>query len=569
MKKFLLRFLPFFKDYKKEFVFAIVGMVLSAVGTAGSAYVIKPVLDEIFINKNRELLYLLPYAIVAMYFLKGFGKYVQVYFTSFIGQDIVRKLRDNILKNILTQDMVFFNKYRKGELISRIINDIERVRLVVSSLIPDILRESLTIVALVGVVIYQSPKLAVFGLIILPLAIYPITRIAKKMKKISTKSQESISDVTSILGEIFNNIEMIKANFTAHIEETKFSFKNLEFFKINMKAVKVSELVSPVMEVVGSVGIVMVIIIGGIEVIEDRLSVGSFFSFTAALFMLYTPIKRISSLYAKMQDAIAAGDRIFFMLDSRPSIVGGDDEVASVNIIEFKNISLNYDEVKALNGVSLLAKKGEVVALVGNSGGGKSSLVNLLIRFYDPSSGEILINNKNINNFSLQSLRNSVSIITQRVYILNDTVAANVSYGLEYDEERVKWALIEANALEFVGSLPSGIQTVLSESGSNLSGGQRQRIALARLFYKDPKILILDEATSALDNESEQEITLSLEKLKKDRITFVIAHRLSTVKNATKIVLLKDGEKVCEGDESYLLENCDEYKKLKGDFDEN
>lgn len=566
MKYFLSRFLPYFKEYKKYFFFAIVGMILAAFGTAGSAYVIKPVLDEIFINKNKELLYLLPYAIVAMYFFKGFGKYIQVYFTSYIGQDIVRQLRDAILKNILNQDMVFFSKYRKGELISRIINDIERVRLVVSTLIPDILRESMTIVALIGVVIYQSPKLAIFGLIILPIAIYPITRIAKRMKKISTKSQESISDVTSILGEIFNNIEMIKANWTAHIEEKKFSIKNLEFFKINMKAVKVSELVSPIMEIVGSVGVVMVIIVGGMEVIEDKLSVGSFFSFTAALFMLYTPIKRISSLYTKMQDALAAGERIFFMLDSKPSIIGGNKEIDLVETIEFKNVSLNYDDVKALQNVSISAKKGEVIAFVGNSGGGKSSLVNLLIRFYEPSKGEIKINNKNISKFSLKSLRNSISIITQRVYILNDTIANNVSYGLEYDEKRVEWALKEANAYEFVSKISDGIKTILSENGANLSGGQRQRIAIARLFYKDPKIIILDEATSALDNASEQEITLSLEKLKKNRITFVIAHRLSTIKDATKIVVLQNGEKICEGDEKYLLANCKEYQKLKGEF---
>jgi subfamily B ATP-binding cassette protein MsbA len=413
-------------------------------------------------------------------------------------------------------------------------------------------------------VIYQSAELAFYGLVVMPIAVYPLTVLAKKMKKLSFRSQEKNSDITSHLSESFNNIEIIKASSAIDLEAKRFEKHNLEFFKINIKAVKTNELVSPIMEILGAVAVATVIMIGGQYVIDGELTPGAFFSFLTALFMLYTPIKRISSLYNQMQDALAANERINELLALKPTIKSGDNLLpANINKIEFNNIGLKFDDKDALKNINLCAAKGETIALVGDSGGGKSSLINTLVRFYDSTSGSITINNRDIKDISLDSLRDNISIVTQRVYIFNDTIGANIAYGQEYDEQRVIESLKQAHAYDFVSQLDDGINTQLDEFGTNLSGGQRQRIAIARALYKNPQILILDEATSALDNESEAIITEVLQEVSRDKITFVIAHRLSTIKNANKIAVFKQGKIVCQGTQEELLDTCKEYQRLQ------
>lgn len=540
-------------------------MALASGGTAFSAYLVKPLLDEIFIAKDKEMLQLLPYAIIVVYAAKEAGRYMQAYFTAYIGQDIIKRLRDNILENLLKLDLSFFHEYRTGELISRNTNDVERVRTVVSNLIPEFLREIFTIFGLVGVVIYQSSELAFYALIVMPLAVYPLSVLSKKMKKVSRQSQEKVSDITAKLSEIFNNIEIIQANNAQKFEHNLFKQDNERYFKLTMKSTKVNELVSPVMETLGSIGVAVVILVGGREVIEGSMSVGAFFSFLTALFMLYTPIKRISGLYNKMQDAIVASERIFFLLDQQSSIINGKTSLPEkIESISFDKVSLFYGDKQALHDVSLEAKAGEMIALIGDSGGGKSSLMNMLMRFYDPSSGSIKINNIDLKTFNFHELRYNVAMVTQRVYIFHDTIAANVAYGKEIDEAKVIDALQKANAYEFVQNLNEGIYTHLDEFGTNLSGGQRQRIAIARAIYTNPQVLILDEATSALDSHSEQKITEAIENLIKDKITFVIAHRLSTIKKANKIALLKHGKICAIGSDEELLQTSKEYLKLKG-----
>ena len=564
MKQFIRQYFPYYKNYKKQFVFAIIGMLMVAAGTSGTAYVIKPVLDEIFINKDKEMLQLLPLAVIFLYSLKGFGRYIQTYYVAYIGSDIIRIIRDNFLSHILTQNLKFFNRKHGGELVSRVTNDINSIQSGVSSHIATILLESFTVIALMGVVIYQSPKLAFYGLIVLPLIIYPLSRLAKKMKKLSHKTQKKISSLTSLLNEIFNNIELIIANNSQKSRTKGFQQTNKEYFHLNLKGVKTNALVSPIMEIIGAVAAAVVIMLGGMEVINGDLSVGEFFSFMTALFMLYTPIKKLSSVYNSFQKSIAANERINDIFDTSSDIKGGEFTLnTQIENIKFDNISLKYDENIALKNININISKGEKVALVGDSGGGKSSLVNLLLRFYDPFKGAINFNDTNINAYTLESLRNSISIVTQRVYIFNDTIANNIALGNDIDEERVKYVLKQAHALEFVENLPEGIHTQLDEFGTNLSGGQRQRIAIARALYKDPQILIFDEATSALDNESESIITKVLDEVSQNRITFVIAHRLSTIQNSNKILLFKDGEIIANGTEEELLSSCDEYKRLK------
>ncbi len=563
MKHFFKQYIPYYKGYKKQFIFAVIGMIMVSAGTSGTAYVIKPVLDDIFINKDIVMLKILPFAVIFLYALKGFGKYIQTYYISYIGSDIIRIITDKFLVHILKQDLKFFHDKHGGELLSRVNNDIAAIKNAVSSDISVIIMESMTIVALIGVVIFQSPKLAFFGLVVLPAIVYPLSLLAKKMKKIAHKTQEKASTLMSILGEIFNNVEIIIANNSQQLQTDNFSHQNKEMFHISMKGIKTNALVSPLMEIVGSLAAALVIFMGGQEVIAGTMSVGTFFSFMTALFMLYTPIKRLSGIYNHFQIALAANERINNILNTKNEIIDGDIELNnSIDKITFQNISLKYDDKVALKDIDLTAKIGEKIALVGDSGGGKSSLVNLLLRFYDPFKGEVKFNDQNIKDFTFKSLRDSISIVTQRVYIFNDTIANNIAFGHKLEETKIKKVLKQAHALEFVENFENGIYTKLDEFGTNLSGGQRQRIAIARALYKDPKILIFDEATSALDNESESIITKVLDEVSTDKITFVIAHRLSTIKNANKIAVFKNGKIVCQDNEKELLNNCDEYKRL-------
>ncbi|OUT07876.1 ABC transporter ATP-binding protein [Campylobacter concisus] len=565
LKDVLKRFGPYFKDYIPHFIFAIIGMGLASGGTAVSAYLVEPVLNKIFVEKNEKLLYILPCAIIAIYVIKNIGTFMQAYFTAYIGQDTIRRFREKMVANLLNLDMDFFNEFRTGELISRTTNDIDRIRSIVSSIIPELTRESVTIIGLLCVVIYQSPKLAFFALVVMPVAIYPISRLAKRMKKISKQSQEKTSDITSALSEIFTNIEIIKANNAQEYEHSRFVDENNKFFRLNLKSVKIEQLVSPLMETIGSIGVAAVIIIGGKDVIDGHINMGAFFSFLTALFMLYTPLKRIVNIYNKMQDAIAASERTFFLMDKVSQIKDGKKELnEEINLIKFNDVRLSYGDKEVLKGINLEANKSEFIALVGSSGGGKSSLMNLLMRFYDVNGGEILINGINLKDIKIHSLRQNIGLVTQRVYIFNDTVAKNVAYGREFNEDAVVNALKLANAYEFVSKLDDGINTILNEFGTNLSGGQRQRIAIARALYQNPQILIFDEATSALDNESEKEITKAINNLRSKKILFVIAHRLSTVENADKIAVLSDGKIIDSGSDEELSKRNEIYARLKG-----
>ena len=565
LKDVLKRFGPYFKDYIPHFIFAIIGMGLASGGTAVSAYLVEPVLNKIFVEKNEKLLYILPCAIIAIYVIKNIGTFMQAYFTAYIGQDTIRRFREKMVANLLNLDMDFFNEFRTGELISRTTNDIDRIRSIVSSMIPELTREFITIIGLLCVVIYQSPKLAFFALVVMPVAIYPISRLAKRMKKISKQSQEKTSDITSALSEIFTNIEIIKANNAQEYEHSRFVDENNKFFRLNLKSVKIEQLVSPLMETIGSIGVAAVIIIGGKDVIDGHINMGAFFSFLTALFMLYTPLKRIVNIYNKMQDAIAASERTFFLMDKVSQIKDGQKELnEEINLIKFNDVRLSYGDKEVLKGINLEANKSEFIALVGSSGGGKSSLMNLLMRFYDVNGGEILINGINLKDIKIHSLRQNIGLVTQRVYIFNDTVAKNVAYGREFNEDAVINALKLANAYEFVSKLDDGINTILNEFGTNLSGGQRQRIAIARALYQNPQILIFDEATSALDNESEKEITKAINNLRSKKIIFVIAHRLSTVENADKIAVLSDGKIIDSGSDEELSKRNEIYARLKG-----
>ncbi|MDD5359420.1 MAG: ABC transporter ATP-binding protein [Sulfurovaceae bacterium] len=563
MKKLIITYLPYFKDYKREFIIAILGMIAVAAGTAGTAHIIKPVMDDVFIKKDAQMLLIVPFMLVFVFALKGIGRYIQSYYTSYIGQDILRRLREELLLHITKLDMDFFRKNHSGTLLSRITNDISRIQGVVSEIIPELIRDTFTVIALAGYVIYQNPKLAFYFLIVMPLALFPLSKLSKKMRKYSKLSQQSNADMTKRLEEVFSNIEVIKSNSSQDFEIIRFAKDNLSVFKYIMKQVKVNNLTSPIMEILGSIAIGLVIFIGGKEVINGNMSVGGFFSFSAALFMLYDPIKALSKLYNKTQDAVTANERIREIFDIKADIKSGDLVLdKKIENITLKDIILKYDEKVALKNINISFKKGMFYGVVGDSGAGKSSLVNLLVRFYDASNGEVLINSQDIKNFTLNSLHKKIAYVTQNIFIFNDTVAENIAYGENVDRKRVIDALKKAHAFEFVEKLPNGIDTLLAQRGANLSGGQKQRIALARAIYKNPDVLILDEATSALDNISEQKIKDAVFELRNEMIIIAIAHRLSSIQNADEIFYFANGSIKCSGTHENLINNCNGYKKL-------
>ncbi|RDU57982.1 ABC transporter ATP-binding protein [Helicobacter sp. MIT 99-5507] len=543
MKDLILQFLPYIKGHKYKFIAAIGAGIVTALCTAFIAYLVKPVLDDVFSAKNAFMLVILPIVVIIAYFGKSTGMYIQSYLMNYIGLDIVRQIRNELLEHILSLEIDFFNKMRNGELIARITNDIEAVRNAVSNYIGDFARESVTFIALIFVIIYQSPKMAIFGIIIMGLSMIPVNIIAKKIKNRSKASMEQNSDITSKLNEIFNNAELIKASNSENIETKYFKEANFKFFRINMKVVQQNQLVNPLMEFLGAIIIAIIIYIGGNEVINDRMTTGEFFSFITALFMAYTPLKKLTSIYTGVQGAVAAGNRIIEILHREPTIKDGTKLInKNIESIKFSNVSLYYGDILALQNIDIDFKYNEIVVLKGKSGSGKSSIVNLILRLYTPTSGNITINNTPIKEYTQKSICDNIAIVTQRIFIFNDSIAANVAYGQEVDENKIIDALKQSFAYDFVKKLPDGIYTKLDEYGANLSGGQRQRIAIARAIYRNPKVLIFDEATSALDKNTEDSIKNTIELIKKDKIIIIIAHRPSTMELANKIIEIENGK---------------------------
>ncbi len=567
MKETLKRYLPYIKEYKLEYLLVFIGILLTVSATTATAHIMKPLMDELFIERKEEMLYLIPLGLIGIYVIKAIGRYIQSVYMKYIGNHIITRFREMLLDKIINLDMSFLYSNRSGELISRVTNDINRIQYFVSNMLPELFRESLTVVALVSYIIYLNPMLAFYSLVLVPLIIYPLIVIARKLKKYSRRSQEKNADVVTRLTEVFNNSEIIKANATEKFEVDRFSIENWKFFKINMKSVYVGEIVSPMMEIIGASGLAMVIFIGGREVYENNMTVGEFTAFLTAVGLVFQPIRRIGSIYSKIQDALAASERVFEILDTQSKIIDGNKLLKEdIKKIEFKNISLKYENSYALKNINITMKEGENIALVGDSGGGKSTFINMLLRFYDPADGFIFINGVDIKEFTQESLKYHISLVSQRIYIFQDTLVANIAYGQEIDETRVYKALELADAREFVSSLSDGIYTKMEEFGVNLSGGQRQRIAIARAIYKHSSLLLFDEATSALDNESEKRIKEALDKYSKDKITITIAHRLSTIEHADKILVMQKGKIVEFGTHNQLLKNSDIYKKLAGKF---
>jgi subfamily B ATP-binding cassette protein MsbA len=560
------RLLGYLKPYRGSFTFAAACMVIVSSTAGAAAFVMQPLLDDIFISKNREMLSLVPGVLIVIYIARGVGRYTASTLMQKIGQQTVRDIRNHIYSHIQTMSLSFYHQQTTGRLVSRIVNDIKLIQDSISIVVYDIFRETFTVIILVGVLLYRDARLTAFALVSLPLAGLLITKLGKRLRKISKHSQEEMADMTSILHESFSGYRVVQAFGMQKYEIERFKKKNESYFGLMLKTIKINELASPLLEFFAAVGIAAIIWYGGLHVIEGDMSVGAFFSFFTALFMLFAPVSKLSNVYNKIQQAMAAAARVFEILDTPPDIADspGAKPIGRISkSVELQNVSFKYEEDLVLKNVSVAVSAGTILAIVGISGAGKSTLVDLVSRFYDPTDGKILFDGIDIKEATLESVRSQLGIVTQDIFLFNDTVRNNIAYGRdETGFEKVEQAAKDAYAHNFILELPQGYDTIIGERGTRLSGGQRQRLSIARALLKNPAILILDEATSALDTESELEVQKALNNLMKDRTTFVIAHRLSTILHADRIIVLEKGEIVQEGSHEKLIGTEGPYKKV-------
>ncbi|HCC55593.1 MAG TPA: lipid A export permease/ATP-binding protein MsbA [Desulfobulbaceae bacterium] len=566
-KALIKRLLSLLKPHKGKISIAIVCMIMGSGLTSAQAYMIKPLLDEIFVNKDRWMLNILPFVLVMVFLLKGIFNYFSNSLLDTLGQGIIRDLRKKVFSHIHSLPISFFHTTPTGELISRVINDSTLIQMAVSRALAGVFKDLFQVFGLLSVVLYLNWKLALIALVFLPLAFIPVAHFGRKFRKLSTTNQQTVAQVSNILHETITGHKIVKAFGMERYEIKRFSDTVDRLFGVIVKDIKNNSLQGPIMELLGGLGITAIIWYGGHQVITGQSTPGIFFSFLTSIIMIYNPIKGVSNINSAVQQGLASATRVFTLLDTKSSIQDKPDAITLPPFqreIEFADVSFSYDgTTDVLKDINLKVKSGEVLALVGTSGGGKTTLVNLLPRFFDVSKGSIKIDGHDLRNLTMKSLRDQLAIVSQQTILFNDTVKNNIAYGdLSRSDEEIIAAAKAAHAYDFINELPDGFDTVVGESGSRLSGGQQQRISIARALLKNAPILILDEATSALDTESEREVQNALENLMKNRTTFVIAHRLSTIRNADRIIVIQDGGIVEEGDHQTLLAQKGAYQML-------
>jgi len=533
---------------------------------AAMGYFIEPVIDRIFVDRDVSKLVFLPIMVMAIFFLKGIGMYGYEYFMNYVGESIIRRLRTDLFNHIMDLPMAFFHQERTGRLMSRITNDVGIVKSMVSTAVAGAFRDMFTIVGLAAVIFYRDWKMALVALVILPAAFYPVIELGRRVRRVSTGCQEAMAELSSFLHEAFAGTKIVKAFGMEPHEKKRFDRKIGRLFKLEIKGVIVRSLSSPIMEFLGGVGIAFIIWYGGSRVISGESTPGMFMSFLACVMLLYDPVKKLSNLNVAVQQGLAAVDRIFEVIEAKSDIQDPPEPKllqSGAHTVQFDQVSFGYDRDMVLKDISLEVNKGEILALVGMSGGGKSSLVSLIPRFFDVKRGRVLIDSTDIREFTVADLRRQIAIVTQEPILFNDTIRNNIAYGNPAAaEEDIVDAAKAAYAHNFIESFPHGYDTVIGELGGRLSGGEKQRLCIARALLKNAPILILDEATSSLDTEAEALVQKALENLMKGRTTFVIAHRLSTIGYAHRIIVVVDGRIVEEGTHDELMACKGEYCKL-------
>ncbi len=542
-------------------------MIVSAGATGLHAWLVRPALDEVLIKGNKEMLFLIPIAIIVVTLIKGLATYTHSYQMSKVAHSVIAKLQTQMFEKLMYLNLTYFNDSKSGNLISRLINDTYYLRMAIVKSVTAVIKDILVIIFLLGNMFYQSWSLTLFAFFAFPLAIWPIKRIGKSIRKITYEIQNEIAKFSNVLTESIRGIRQVKA-YNREEYEKKRAFNTVDYIKkYFIRSAFISNRLSPLMEFIGSLAVAVSIYIGGVFVLNESMTTGQFMSFLVSLLLAYQPVKALGNLNISVQEGLAGAERIFLLLDTSKEKSEIHDESKNINLngsIEFNNVNFSYEKQNVLNNINLKIESGKKTAFVGLSGSGKSTLINLLLRFYDNYTGNIKIDNHDIKSLSLFDLRENISLITQETLLFNESILDNIRYGnMSCDDNKIEEIANLSGVSKFADKLPNKLKTIVGESGIKLSGGQRQRIAIARALIKNAPILVMDEATSSLDNLTEKEIQNSLDELMQDKTTIIIAHRLSTIKNADIIFTIENGKVENKGNHKHLIENSAVYKKLQ------
>ena len=564
------RFKKYLKPYLSRFAGAMVCMGIFSAINGATLWLLKNGVDQVFISKNLNMLYGLVIAVPFVFILKGFADYGRSYLLNYIGQNIVRALRIELYDKLMSLSHNFYVKNSSAKMMSRVTNDLGAVQSSLVKVPPSIIMDGLTFIIMIGVVIYLIPswEFALVTFVGFPIAAVPLAKFSKKIRTASREGQKQMAEIYSSLQQMLNGFSVIKAFNTEKHEHDRFQKENNTYYHIALRVIRVDARSSPVMEVLGAFAGAAILLMGGRDVINGTWTPGSFIAFLGAVFSVYQPIKNFSKVNSQIQGGLASAERVFEILDEQPSIKDEENSVKLVPFtksISYKDVVFGYVQDKnVLENFNVEIKHGETVAFVGHSGSGKTTIANLLMRFYDPQTGQILIDGQDIKQVTLASLREQVGIVSQDVVLFDDTVKYNISYGnFGASMEDIIKAAKNANAHDFISKLPDGYDTLVGERGLKLSGGEKQRVSIARAMLKNPPVLVLDEATSALDSESETLVQAAIDKLMQNRTVILIAHRLATVRKANKIVVMEKGRVAeCGTHEELVRMENGIYKKL-------
>ncbi len=554
-------------SHKLKIILALFMMVISAGATGLHAWLVRPALDEVLIKGNKEMLFLIPIAIIIVTLCKGLATYTHSYQMSKVAHSIIAKLQTQMFEKLMYLNMKFYNESKSGNLISRLINDTYYLRLAIVKSVTGIIKDVLVIIFLLGNMFYQSWTLTLFAFFAFPLAIWPIRKIGKSIRKITYTIQNEIAIFSNVLAESIKGIRQVKAYSRENYEKQR-AFETISFIqKYFTKSAFISNRLSPLMEFIGSLAVALSIYAGGVFVLNESMTTGQFMSFLVSLLLAYQPVKALGNLNISVQEGLAGAERIFKLLDTSEKNMENISPKKTIDLdgdIIFEDVSFAYNDNVVLDKISLTIPKGKKVALVGLSGSGKSTIANIILRLYDNYSGSILINSKDIKELDLTDVRNSVSIVTQETILFNESIFNNIKYGnLEATDEEISLVAKNAGVSSFSEELDQKLHTVIGENGIKLSGGQRQRIAIARALIKDAPLLIMDEATSSLDNITENKIHETINSLMNNKTKLIIAHRLSTIEDADIIYVLDKGKIESQGKHQELISKSTIYKKLQ------
>lgn len=568
-KKILDRFLL---DYVvpnwKKLLKAIMCTIVSSVCTVAVAYLVKPIIDDIFVDKNIYALSGVAIGFFTVSLLRGAGDYFEAILLNNLWQEIVQSFQIRGFSHLIKADLSFFHSATCGDLVSKLTNDISVMKTVITTAISSLCKDIFVVIGILALVFYRDPYFSIVAIIGFSATVLPTLKVGKKVRKISSTTQQEFSEWVSFLTQSFQGIRMVKSYNMENFEEERAKKIAKNIFDLSVKSAKTKAIIHPTIEFLSGIAVSLIVFVGGWLVIKGYRTPGTLLSFLTAIIMIYRPVKSLANSNSLLQEGLAAVSRIYGIIDMEPQIKNVPNarkiDVSKTDI-EFKNVNFSYENKKenVLSNIDLFIPNGKSLALVGHSGSGKSTLINLLLRFYDIENGKILINNQDIKNVTIESLRGSISLVSQDIVLFNDTVANNIAFGkMNASMKEIKEAAKFAEALDFIESLPEKFNTKIGDNGALLSGGQKQRISIARAILKNAPILLLDEATSALDTESERKIQEALVELMKGKTSIIIAHRLSTIVNADKIIVLEKGRVIEAGTHDELLAKNGEYSKF-------